>query len=254
MDHHDIGDPSESFKSNMFRLGISMYGYAQARSPIVASLTVTFPRYYPSDEMSNRNDVHLKPVMTWKTKIIQSKDLTPGHKISYGGYYETSRHPHTSIATLPVGYDGQSRPASCVLSMSYFFLKFNILSRYADGYRRLLGAARNHKTGKVENHGWGVLLRGHKANIVGRVCMDMFMIDVTDIASHHGGEVREGEEIVLMGQQGRSQIACDEMAHALGTITYEVTCLVGKRVPRVYLRGGDPISAKSLLGEFKIMK
>lgn len=156
------------------------------------------------------------------------KDLPPGHRISYGGFYETSRDPHTVVATLPLGY--------------------------ADGYRRLLGAARNHKTGKVENHGWGVLLRGQKAHIVGRVCMDMFMIDVTEIADHTTGPVREGEEVVLMGRQGNNEISCDAMANVLQTITYEVTCLVGKRVPRVFYRSGRPVSGRSLLGDFELRR
>jgi len=91
---------------------------------------------------------------------------------------------------------------------------------YADGYSRLLN-------GKAE-----VLLRGKRAPVVGNICMDQCMVRVDD------GEVEVGEEVVLFGTQGGETIAVEEMARKLGTINYEITCMVSHRVPRVYVKGG----------------
>lgn len=180
--------PRSFFEDNrdseiLSRVGISLYGLK------------------PSDEMLNPQDIKLKEVLSWKTKIIHVKDLKPGQRISYGGTYTTSRKPRTVIATMPVGY--------------------------ADGFRRLLSGPDS-----LEDR-WKVLVRGTECEVVGRVCMDMTMIDVSEICSQ--GKVTEGEEVVLLGKQGSREISCDDFASRLKTINYEVTCLVGKRVPRVYL-------------------
>jgi alanine racemase len=103
---------------------------------------------------------------------------------------------------------------------------------YADGYRRLLW-----------KKDWNVLVKGKRAPIIGRVCMDMFMIDVTDIDG-----VALGDEVVLLGTQGTETISTDDMARKLDTINYEITCLVGKRVPRVYIKNGQTVAVESLLG------
>lgn len=89
---------------------------------------------------------------------------------------------------------------------------------YADGYNRGLS-----------NKGY-ILIHGKKAAIVGRICMDQFMVDVTDIP-----EAREYEEVVLIGKNGNEIISADDMAQMIGTIGYEIVCDVGKRVPRVYI-------------------
>ena len=136
-----------------------------------------------------RNLIKLKPVMTLKTRIGLLKRVPAGEKISYGGTYVTKKE--SLIATLPIGY--------------------------ADGYNR-----------KLSNQGQ-VLIRGRRAPVVGRVCMDYIIADVTDIP-----EVSLGDEVVLMGRQGREEITAEEIAEKIGTISYEVFCLVGKRVPRVY--------------------
>jgi alanine racemase len=146
--------------------------------------------------------------MSWKTKIAHVKILPPGEAISYGGRFITQRQ--TVVATLPLGY--------------------------ADGLRRLLWA-----------RDWHVLVKGQRAPIIGRVCMDMFMIDVSDIP-----EVAIGDEVVLLGKQGHETITTDDMARALETINYEITCLVGKRVPRVYLKNSKPVALESLLGYFPL--
>jgi len=132
----------------------------------------------------------LLPVMQWKTRILTINSLPKGSPVSYGQKFITQRD--SRIATLPVGY--------------------------ADGLERLLTNRMN------------VLVRGHKAPQVGTICMDMCMIDVTDIA-----EAKEGEEVVLFGQQGNETITADEMATQAETISYEILCGVGKRIPRIYI-------------------
>ena len=136
-----------------------------------------------------RNLIKLKPVMTLKTRIGLLKQVPPGERISYGGTYVTKKE--SLMATLPIGY--------------------------ADGYRR-----------QLSNRGQ-VLIRGRRASVVGRVCMDYIIADVTDIP-----RVSPGDTVVLMGRQGREEITAEEIAGNIGTISYEVLCLVGKRVPRVY--------------------
>lgn len=159
--------PSAHF--SMVRPGLMLYGI------------------YPSVEMARR--VTLKPVLSWKTRILQLKRVPKGSSISYGRTFVTQRE--SLIATLPVGY--------------------------ADGYHRLLS-----------NRG-AVLVRGRRAPIVGRVCMDLTMIDVTDIRG-----VKQGDEVVLLGKQGRKSISADEMARWAETISYEVLTSISARVPRIH--------------------
>jgi alanine racemase len=133
--------------------------------------------------------IQLKPVLTLKTHIHFLKSVPPGRKISYGGTFVTERD--SLIATLPIGY--------------------------ADGYSR-------HLSNRGE-----VLIRGKRAPVVGRICMDFIMVDVTDIP-----KVSLGDKVILMGRQGRQQITVEEIAEKINSISYEVLCLIGKRVPRVY--------------------
>ena len=129
-----------------------------------------------------------RPALSFKTEVAQVKTLAPGSYVSYGNTYQTADRQR--IAVIPVGY--------------------------ADGFRR----APRH---------WGeVLVRGRRAPIVGRVCMDQTMIDVTDIA-----DVRQGDEVVLIGEQGGESITAEEVAERLGTINYEVVSEILARVPRV---------------------
>ncbi|MFB3886332.1 MAG: alanine racemase [Thermodesulfobacteriota bacterium] len=136
-----------------------------------------------------QNVIPLKPILTLKTHIHFLKRVPPGTKISYGGTFVTGRD--TLVATLPIGY--------------------------ADGYSR-----------QLSNQG-EVLIRGKRAPVIGRVCMDFVMVDVTDIP-----KVSLGDEVVLMGKQGRQQITAEEIAEKIHTVSYEVLCLIGKRIPRVY--------------------
>ncbi len=134
-------------------------------------------------------DFKLKPALSWKAKIVYLKEVPPGTGISYGATYITEKN--AKIATIPMGY--------------------------ADGYSRLL-------SNKGE-----VLIKGQRAPIRGRVCMDQFMVDVTDI-----DDVEIGDEAVLIGKQGDEEFSATEMADIIGTINYEITCDITKRVPRIY--------------------
>lgn len=136
-----------------------------------------------------KDQIKLKPVLTLKTRIHFIKSVPAGTRISYGGTYITQRE--SRIATLPIGY--------------------------ADGYSI-----------RLSNQG-EVLIRGKRAAVVGRVCMDLIMVDVTDFQ-----DVSVGEEVVLIGRQGNELITADEVAGKIGSIPYEVLCLIGKRVPRIY--------------------
>ncbi|MFH1625598.1 MAG: alanine racemase, partial [Pseudomonadota bacterium] len=143
--------------------------------------------------------IQLKPVMSLKTEIIQIKRVPAAYGISYGRTFVTRRE--SVIATLPIGY--------------------------ADGYNRLLS-----------NRG-AVLIRGSKVPVVGTMCMDMLMVDVTEVPN-----VRVGDQAVLMGRQGDNEISADDVAREIGTISYEVFCGVSKRVPRIYIRDGKIVGKK----------
>jgi len=135
--------------------------------------------------------VSLLPALSFKSRIVYVKKVPEGTAISYGCTYRTAAE--AVIATVPVGY--------------------------ADGYSRLLS-----------NRG-EVLVRGVRAPIVGRVCMDHLMIDVTHIPA-----VMSGDEVVLYGRQGGEEITVEEVASHTGTIHYELLCSIDKRVPRLYFR------------------
>jgi len=130
--------------------------------------------------------MELKPAMRLETKISLLKTVPSGTPISYGGTYVTDRE--TTVATLPVGY--------------------------GDGYSRLLA-------GRGE-----VLIKGRRAPLIGRVCMDMCMIDVSQIPN-----VKPGDDVILFG----GDLSVDEIAATIRTINYEVLCAVAKRVPRIYV-------------------
>jgi alanine racemase len=134
--------------------------------------------------------IDLKPAMTLKSQVVHVKELPENHYISYGRKYCTKEK--TKIATLPIGY--------------------------ADGYPR-----------KLSNQG-RVLIRGEYAKIVGTICMDQFMVDVSHIEG-----VSVGDEVVIIGEQGGKSISIEEIASLADTINYEVMCMIGKRVPRIYV-------------------
>jgi alanine racemase len=134
-------------------------------------------------------NLSLRPVMSFRTRVAQVKRVPAGFPVSYGCTYVTEKE--TVIATLSVGY--------------------------ADGYSRLLSSRGQ------------VLVRGKRAPVVGRVCMDQCMIDAGDIPG-----VSPGDEVVLFGRQGEAFIPVEEVAGLMGTINYEVVSTLSARVPRVY--------------------
>ena len=138
-----------------------------------------------------RRLISLKPVLRWKTAILSLKPVPAGDPVSYGRTYHCCKE--SWIAVLPVGY--------------------------ADGYSR-----------RLSNRG-EVIIRGKRAKVLGMVCMDLTMVDVSEIPG-----VQVGDEVVLLGKQGPEEITAAEMAGWIESIPYEVLCSIGKRVTRVYQR------------------
>lgn len=149
-----------------------------------------------------KDELSLKPALTLKTNIVHVKTLEEGSFVSYGRTFKTERE--TIVATLPIGY--------------------------ADGYSRAL-------SGKGR-----VIVNGKFANVIGRICMDQCMIDVTDV-----GEVNVGDEIILLGQDGNIKFDADDIADVMGTINYEVICMLKQRVPRVYKENGKTINIRNYI-------
>ena len=141
----------------------------------------------------HREKINLKPVLTWKTTIAQVKTVPAGAYVGYGRTFRTT-HP-TKLAVIPVGY--------------------------YDGYDR-----------KGSNFAH-VIINGMRAQIRGRVCMNMFMVDVTDIKG-----VKPGDEVILLGSQGDERITAEDLAMWFNTINYEVTTRINENIPRI-LVGGD---------------
>lgn len=136
----------------------------------------------------------LRPALRWESRITHLKTLEPGREIGYGGTYTTTRP--TRVATVPVGY--------------------------ADGYRRNLSGR------------FYVLIRGKKAPILGRICMDQMMVDVTEIP-----DAALNDTVVLVGKSGDLNISVEEIAAQGDSFNYEFVCGISRRVPRVYLLGGE---------------
>lgn len=149
-----------------------------------------------------KEKINLKPALTLKSNIVHVKVLPKGEYISYGREFKTERE--SIIATLPIGY--------------------------ADGYTRAL-----YKKGKV-------IINGKSAPIVGRICMDQCMIDITDV-----GPVKVGDEVILIGEDQGMKFNADDIAKLLNTINYEVLCLIGKRIPRVYKKNKTTIKTRNYL-------
>ena len=138
----------------------------------------------------------IRPALSWHSRVTHVKTLPAGRAISYGGTYMTEKD--TVVATVPVGY--------------------------ADGYRRSL-------SGKFY-----VLIRGRRAPILGRICMDQMMVDVTDIPG-----VALNDKVVLVGTDGAETITMEAIAEAAGSFNYEFVCGISRRVPRLYRRGGQTV-------------
>lgn len=147
----------------------------------------------------DKTRLNLIPAMTLKSRITLVKDVEPGRGVSYGKEYITDRT--TKIATVPIGY--------------------------ADGYLRNIA-----KKGRM-------LVHGVKVPIIGRICMDQCMIDVTNVHN-----IDKGDEAIIFGKEG---ITIDDVAEWLETINYEVACVIGKRIPRIYTRNGRAVKVLNYL-------
>ena len=150
----------------------------------------------------DREKITLRPALSWYSKVVYVKKVHAGQPISYGGTYVAPSD--MSVATIPVGY--------------------------GDGYPRGLSS-------KGE-----VLICGKRAPILGRVCMDQFMVDVTHIP-----QVCEGDKVTLIGRDADEQITAEKLGDLSGRFHYELVCCIGNRVPRVYMRNGKPVAIKDYL-------
>ncbi|WP_064091070.1 alanine racemase [Rossellomorea aquimaris] len=166
---------------NAVRVGISMYGLS------------------PSAEVKPELPFPLRPVFSLHSRLISTKELSAGEKISYGATYETGEKEW--IGTIPIGY--------------------------ADGWLRRL-------------QGQHVIVNSKRAPIVGRICMDQCMISLPD-------PLTPGSKVTLIGKQGQEEITMDEIAQKLDTINYEIPCIISTRVPRIYLRNGEPTEVSNKL-------
>lgn len=208
-------------KFDLTRVGISLYGLWPSEQVRLIMAGKDENIYKLSSQQVNGNkeldkfgssryaqnpaEDYLRPALTFKTVISQVKTLLTGESVGYGRTFTC--HRTTSIAILPLGY--------------------------ADGINRLLS-----------NRG-EVLIRGYRAPIVGRVCMNLCMIDVTDVPG-----VKPGEEVVILGKQGQDCISADDIANKLGTISYEVITNLPMHIPRFYL-GRRPDALVALDSEEK---
>ncbi len=152
----------------------------------------------------NHERVQLKPAMRLVSHVAYVKTLEAGRAISYGGTYVTQKD--TVVATIPVGY--------------------------GDGYCRGLS-----------NKGY-VLIHGMKAPIIGRVCMDQFMVDVSEIP-----DVAVGDKVTLIGKDGDLELTMEEIGELSGRFNYEFACDLGKRIPRVFYKNGEETRSKDYFSE-----
>lgn len=155
----------------------------------------------------SRDRVPLEPALSLYSQIVYTKTLHAGQSVSYGGAFTAVRN--TRVATIPVGY--------------------------GDGYPRSLSG-----------RGY-VLLHGKRAPILGRVCMDQFMIDVTDIP-----QAREGDRVTLIGKDGEEHISAELLGELSGRFNYELVCDLGKRIPRVYMKEGRIVAVKDYHNDYSV--
>ena len=150
----------------------------------------------------DENFLDIKPVMEWKTYVSHIKTLEPGREISYGGTYKVEKP--IKVATVPVGY--------------------------ADGYPRCLS-----NIGRV-------LINGQYANILGRVCMDQFMVDITDIQN-----VEIETPVTLVGRDGNEFLSMEEVSEQAHSFNYELPCRISRRVTRMYVKDGKEVKSVNYL-------
>jgi alanine racemase len=165
------------------RIGLLAYGYAPPNA---------------------RRRLPLLPVLSFKSRLVQVRDLPVGATVSYGRTFRTTRPTRSGVVAVGYGH----------------------------GYSWLL-SNRGH-----------MLVRGRRVPILGRVTMDLTMVDVTELP-----DAAVGDEVVLFGNQGDAQLPLEEVARGSETLPYEVMCTIGKRVTRIYVRGGRPVKLTTLVGE-----
>lgn len=153
----------------------------------------------------DKTKLKLTPAMEIKSYVSFVKTLEAGVEIGYGGTYITTKQ--TTVATIPVGY--------------------------ADGYSRALS-----------NRG-RVLIKGKSFPIIGRICMDQFMVDISELP-----EIKQGDEVTLVGRDGDEYISIEEVADMSYSFNYEFVCDIGKRIPRVYYKGGKVVATKDFYPEY----
>lgn len=148
------------------------------------------------------NELDLKPAMSLKTVVSQVKTVPKNTAVGYGGTFVTERE--TKIATVPIGY--------------------------ADGYLRALAGEAS------------MLIHGKRVPVIGKICMDQTMLDITDI-----DDVKENTGVTVFGKDGDDEITVEELAGIVKTINYEILCLMSKRIPRLYIRHGEQIGQLNYL-------
>ena len=151
-----------------------------------------------------KQNIELRPALALKSHIVYIKDVPPGYEVGYGGTWK-ARRP-SRIATIPAGY--------------------------GDGYPRALS-----------NRGY-VLIRGKRAPIAGRVCMDQVMVDITNIP-----EACDYDEVTLIGRDGEEEITVEHLANMYGGFNYEIVSCFTKRVPRVYYKNGEPVATMNYFSD-----
>lgn len=157
-------------------------------------------------EEVDKNIVELTPALSLKSHIVYLKEIEKGDAVSYGGTYVATETRR--VATIPVGY--------------------------GDGYPRLL-SGKGH-----------VLIHGKRVPILGRVCMDQFMVDVTDLEN-----VKMGDEVTLIGKDGEECITMEELGELSGRFNYELACDLSKRIPRVYLKNQEIVATKDYYDDLR---
>lgn len=178
---------------NMVRVGIASYGLwpsEENRKNFLAEADIDIPKPF------------LKPVLSYKTQIVQVKEISGGY-VGYGCTYRVTKA--MKIAVIPVGYfEGLDRGLSCS----------------------------SKKTTKTERSGCGeVLISGVRCPIIGRVCMNMSIVDISKLKS----QITNGEEVVIIGKQGKEEITVDEIAKKIDTINYEIVSRIPEHIPRIYI-------------------
>ncbi|WP_300347835.1 alanine racemase [Clostridium sp.] len=157
---------------------------------------------YYPSEEVKKENLKLTPALTLKTTVAYVKELDKDMYVSYGRTHKTEKK--SKIATLPIGY--------------------------ADGYSRLL-------SGKAK-----VIINGQFANVIGRICMDQCMVDVT-----HIDNIKTGDEVILLGEEDGVKFDANDMAEIMGTINYEILCMISHRVPRIYKKNNEIIKVRNYI-------